>query len=242
MFEGTAMANSKSGAELHSLTEIERFKRFRRLRMTEAFRSMVQETELSVKDFISPLFFVPGTNVRHEVKSMPGVLRLSIDETVRECVDLKTFGIPAVILFGIPSRKDEVGSEAYDEAGIVQMAIRAIKKEVPELVVITDVCLCEYTSHGHCGIFRDGVIVNDESVELLAKEALTHAQAGAIRYVGRSGQSHSQHARRTWLPSVADHVVRGEICFWFLWSVPRRSRKHSTVRRPALASDGPCQC
>lgn len=140
---------------------------------------MVRETELSVNDFIYPLFVVPGIKTRKEVRSMPGVFQLSIDEIVRECVDIKRLGIPAVILFGIPEHKDEVGSEAYDEAGIVQMAIRAIKKEVPELIVITDVCLCEYTSHGHCGIVRGDEIVNDESVELLAKEALTHAQAGA---------------------------------------------------------------
>lgn len=140
---------------------------------------MVRETELSVNDFIYPLFVVPGIKTRKEVRSMPGVFQLSIDEIVRECVDVKRLGIPAVILFGIPEHKDEVGSEAYDEAGIVQMAIRAIKKEVPELIVITDVCLCEYTSHGHCGIVRGDEIVNDESVELLAKEALTHAQAGA---------------------------------------------------------------
>jgi porphobilinogen synthase len=155
------------------------FSRLRRLRMTETLRSMVRETELSKKDFIYPLFVVPGTKVRKEVKSMPGVFQLSIDETVRECMEVKTLGIPAVILFGIPSHKDEMGSEAYDEAGIVQMAIRAIKKEVPELVVITDVCLCEYTSHGHCGIIRNGEIINDESIALLAREALTHAQAGA---------------------------------------------------------------
>lgn len=140
---------------------------------------MVRETELSTKDFIYPLFVVPGSRIRKEVKSMPGVFQLSVDEILRECVDVKTLGIPSVILFGIPEHKDEVGSEAYDENGIVQTAIRGIKKEVPELVVITDVCLCEYTSHGHCGVVRDNEIVNDESVELLTKEALTHAQAGA---------------------------------------------------------------
>lgn len=160
-------------------TEAEPFRRLRRLRMTDAFRSMVRETELSIKDFIYPLFVVPGTKVRREVTSMPGVYQLSIDEVVRECVEVRTLGIPAVILFGIPSHKDEVGSEAYEEAGIVQLAIRAIRKDVPEMVVITDVCLCEYTSHGHCGIVRGNEIVNDESIELLAKEALTHAQAGA---------------------------------------------------------------
>ncbi len=173
------MLNEKSPVGFYNRTETEPFKRFRRLRMTEAFRSMVRETELSVNDFIYPLFVVPGSKVRKEVKSMPGVFQLSIDEAVRECVEVKTLGIPAVILFGIPSHKDEMGSEAYDEAGIVQLAIRAIKKEVPELVVITDVCLCEYTSHGHCGIVQGNEIVNDESVELLARESLTHAQAGA---------------------------------------------------------------
>ncbi len=173
------MQNEKTLIGYSSSTEAGSFKRLRRLRMTEAFRSMVRETELSTKDFIYPLFVVPGSRVRKEVKSMPGVFQLSVDEILRECVDVKTLGIPSVILFGIPERKDEVGSEAYDENGIVQTAIRGIKKEVPELVVITDVCLCEYTSHGHCGIVRDNEIVNDESIELLTKEALTHAHAGA---------------------------------------------------------------
>ena len=173
------MLNEKETTGYYTHTETEPFRRFRRLRMTDAFRSMVRETELSVKDFIYPLFVVPGKGVRREVTSMPGVYQLSIDEAARECASVKTLGIPAVILFGIPSHKDEVGSEAYDEAGIVQLAIRAIKRDVPELMVITDVCLCEYTSHGHCGIVRGNEIVNDESIELLAKEALTHAQAGA---------------------------------------------------------------
>jgi porphobilinogen synthase len=147
--------------------------------MTAPLRSMVRETELSKNDFIYPLFVVPGKNVKKEVSSMPGVYQMSVDNIVRECVEVKTLNIPAVILFGIPEEKDEVGSGAYDELGIVQRAVSAIKKEVPELVVITDVCLCEYTSHGHCGIVRGDEILNDESVELLAKEALTHAQAGA---------------------------------------------------------------
>jgi porphobilinogen synthase len=160
-------------------TETQTFKRLRRTRMTETLRSMVRETELSKNDFIYPLFVVPGTKVKKEVGSMPGVYQMSVDEIVRECVEVKSLGIPAVILFGIPEHKDEVGSEAYDEYGIVQRAIHALKKEVPELFIITDVCLCEYTSHGHCGIVRGNEIVNDESIELLAKEALTHAQAGA---------------------------------------------------------------
>jgi porphobilinogen synthase len=169
----------KPDSLLNTDTERGKITRFRRLRMTDPLRSMVRETELSKNNFIYPLFVVPGNKFKKEVSSMPGVYQMSIDEIVRECVDVKSIGIPAVILFGIPEHKDEVGSDAYDELGIVQRAIRAIKKEVPELVIITDVCLCEYTSHGHCGIVRDGNILNDESVKLLAKEALTHAQAGA---------------------------------------------------------------
>ncbi|MDI6767585.1 MAG: porphobilinogen synthase [Bacteroidota bacterium] len=155
------------------------FRRHRRTRMTAALRSMVRETELSKNDFIYPLFVVPGNKVKKEVSSMPGVFQMSIDETVRECVEVRNLGIPAIILFGIPEHKDEVGSGAYDPNGIIQQVVRAIKKEIPELVVITDVCLCEYTSHGHCGIVKGDEIVNDISIQLLAKEALTHAQAGA---------------------------------------------------------------
>ncbi len=155
------------------------FARLRRTRMTATLRSMVRETELSKNDFIYPLFVCHGTAIRRPISSMPGVFQLSVDELVRECVEVKSLGIPAVILFGIPEHKDEVGSEAYAENGIIQQAVRAIKKEVPELCVVTDVCLCEYTSHGHCGIVRGDEIVNDPSIELLAKEALSHAQAGA---------------------------------------------------------------
>lgn len=171
--------NNKSIFENLVKTETQSFRRLRRTRMTEALRSMVRETELSKNDLIYPLFVCPGIKIKKEVSSMPGVYQMSVDEIVRECVEVKTLGIPAVILFGIPEHKDEVGSEAYDELGIVQRAIHAIKKEIPELFIITDVCLCEYTSHGHCGIVRRNEIVNDESVELLAREALTHAQAGA---------------------------------------------------------------
>ena len=155
------------------------FKRLRRTRMTSALRSMVRETELSKNDFIYPLFAVHGKKIKKEISSMPGVYQMSLDVLVKDCVEVKSLGIPAIILFGIPEHKDEVGSEAYDSNGIIQLAVRAIKKEVPELVVITDVCLCEYTSHGHCGIVRGDEIVNDKSIGLLAKEALTHAQAGA---------------------------------------------------------------
>lgn len=162
-----------------TLTTYAPFTRTRRTRMTETLRSMVRETILTPKDFIYPLFVVPGTNVRNPVRSMPGVFQLSIDTVVQECAEVASLGIPAVILFGIPEHKDEVGSEAYDPNGIVQQAVRAIKKEVKDLVVITDVCMCEYTSHGHCGIVRGDEIVNDETLVLLAKEALSHAEAGA---------------------------------------------------------------
>ena len=158
--------------------------RLRRLRMTEQFRKMVAETQLSVNDLIYPLFVCPGQNVKREVRSMPGVYQQSIDNLIRDCEEIYKLGIPAVILFGIPEHKDEYGSEAYDENGIIQRAVRALKKEIPELIVITDVCLCEYTSHGHCGIVKEVApgkyeIANDETVELLAKEALSHAEAGA---------------------------------------------------------------
>lgn len=153
--------------------------RLRRLRYNPLIRDMVQETNLSVKDFIYPLFVCPGEKVKKPVGSMPDVYQMSIDVLVEECKEVVDLGIPAIILFGIPSHKDEVGSEAYDEEGIIQRAVRAIKKEVKDLVVITDVCMCEYTSHGHCGVLHGDEILNDETNELLAKEALTHAKAGA---------------------------------------------------------------
>lgn len=153
--------------------------RLRRTRMQETLRSMVRETELSKKDFIYPLFVVPGTGVKKEISSMPDVYQMSVDQIVRECREVHDLGIPAVIFFGIPEHKDEVGSGAYEDNGIVQQALRAVKKDVPGLLLITDVCLCEYTSHGHCGIVRGNEIVNDDSVELLTKEALSHAHAGA---------------------------------------------------------------
>jgi porphobilinogen synthase len=154
-------------------------KRLRRLRYNPLVRDLVRETELSKNDFIYPLFAVPGENVKKEIRSMPGVFQMSIDILVEECKEVASLGIPAVILFGIPDHKDEVGSGAYDENGIIQKAVRAIKKEVKNLLVITDVCLCEYTSHGHCGVLDGDNILNDDTVELLVKESLSHAKAGA---------------------------------------------------------------
>lgn len=154
-------------------------KRLRRLRYNPLVRDMVRETELSKNDFIYPLFVVPGVQVKKPVKSMPGVFQMSVDVIVDECKEVEALGIPAVILFGIPEHKDEKGSEAYDPNGIVQKAIKAIKAEVKNLLVITDVCMCEYTSHGHCGVLSGEEILNDETVSLLAKEAVSHAEAGA---------------------------------------------------------------
>ena len=153
--------------------------RLRRMRATEAHRRMVRETVLSVNDLIYPLFVVPGRNIRREISSMPGSFQLSVDQVITEAKEVSSLGIPAVILFGIPEHKDETGSEAYASGGIVQQAIKVVKDSVPELLVITDVCLCEYTDHGHCGVVKGGQILNDPTVELLAKEALSHAKAGA---------------------------------------------------------------
>ncbi len=151
----------------------------RRLRRSELLRGMVRETTLSVNDFILPLFVVHGKGVRNPINSMPGHFQLSIDELKKEVKEVASLHIPAVILFGIPEHKDEVGSEAYSENGIIQQAIKAIKDTTPDLIVITDVCMCEYTSHGHCGVIKDGDVDNDATLELLAKEALSHANAGA---------------------------------------------------------------
>ncbi len=152
----------------------------RRLRANPTIRSMMSETTLSASDLIYPLFVKPGKGLKDEIKSMPGQYQLSLDMLPAEIDELKALGIPAVILFGLPSAKDEAGSEAYDEHGIVQEAIRAIKAHDPDFYVITDVCMCEYTSHGHCGIIDDrGCVINDVTLELLAKEAVTHAEAGA---------------------------------------------------------------
>ena len=153
--------------------------RLRRLRRTPALRALVSETSLSPAQLIQPAFVVPGEGVREEVEAMPGIERFSISELVAEATEIASVGVGAVLLFGIPSSKDETGSGAYDDEGVVQMAVRALKEAHPELTVITDVCLCEYTSHGHCGFVRDGEVDNDITLELLAKTAISHAEAGA---------------------------------------------------------------
>ena len=156
------------------------FKRFRRLRRTEALRALVTETRLDPRDFVYPLFVTRGSNVREEIPSMPGQYQLSLDQLPAETRELRSLGIPAVLLFGLPSAKDGLGSEAYASDGIVQDAVRALKDADPGLCVISDVCLCEYTDHGHCGILTSsGEVENDSTLELLARTAVSQAEAGA---------------------------------------------------------------
>lgn len=155
------------------------FQRFRRLRRSEALRALVRETALSPGDLVYPLFVTHGEGVRREIPSMPGQYQISVDQLPGEAEELRSLGVPAVILFGLPAAKDETGSEAYDPDGIVQRAVRVLKQAAPDLVVITDVCLCEYTSHGHCGVIVDGEVDNDATLPLLARTAVSHAQAGA---------------------------------------------------------------
>src|SRR5262245_63381958 len=151
----------------------------RRLRSTEAIRNLVRETRLHPGQFILPLFVCPGEGVRREIGAMPGNYQMSIDEVVKECTAVQSLGIGGVMLFGLPEAKDEMASGAYDESGIVQRAVRSIKREIPKLLLITDVCNCEYTSHGHCGFIKDGDVDNDATLQWLARSALSHARAGA---------------------------------------------------------------
>ena len=151
----------------------------RRLRRTAALRNLVRETRLAASQLVLPLFVRAGTGVRQPVASMPGVSQTSVDEMLLDARAAAALGVGGVLLFGIPAHKDAEGSAAWDDAGPVQDAVRALKRELPELVVITDVCMCEYTSHGHCGVLRDGEVDNDATLELLAREALSHARAGA---------------------------------------------------------------
>ncbi len=151
----------------------------RRLRRSEALRNLVRETLLTTQGLVYPMFVCPGSKVRTEVSSMPGVYQQSVDQLVEECREVESLGVPAVILFGLPKHKDARGSEAVSASGVVQRAIEGIRKAKLKLLVITDVCLCEYTDHGHCGVLQDGVVLNDPTLEILAEEALSHARAGA---------------------------------------------------------------
>ena len=162
-----------------SLSRLPEFQRTRRLRQNAALRAFARETSLSASDFIYPVFLVEGEGVRNEIRSMPGQFQLSLDYLPGELGELKKLGIPGVLLFGIPSEKDEIGSGAFASEGIVQRAVRLIREHASEMLVITDVCACEYTSHGHCGIIVDGEVDNDQTLPLLAKTAVSHAEAGA---------------------------------------------------------------
>jgi porphobilinogen synthase len=153
--------------------------RARRLRRTANLRRMIRETALTVDDLIYPMFSIHGEDIRREISSMPGIFQQSIEHLVAEAREVRDLGIPAVMLFGIPERKDPLGSDAYSENGIIQRTVAALKSEVPELTVITDVCLCEYTDHGHCGVIENGEVDNDATLQLLGAEALSHARAGA---------------------------------------------------------------
>jgi porphobilinogen synthase len=163
----------------------------RRLRTTDARRKLVRETRLAPENFVYPLFVTEGKGVKDEIPSMPGIHHFSVDLLGSEIEEVQELGIPAVLLFGLPDRKDEFGSEAYNEDGIVQRAVRGIRELSEELVILTDVCLCQYTNHGHCGVVKDGEILNDESLELLAKTAVSHAEAGAD-FVGPSAMMDHQ--------------------------------------------------
>ena len=149
------------------------------MRKSALHRRLVRETQLSVDDLIYPLFVCPGSSVREEISAMPGQYRLSIDRLVEECRAVRDMGIPGIVLFGLPEKKDPVGSDAYSETGIIQNAVREIKKHVPEVLVITDLCFCEYTSHGHCGIVEDNDVDNDKTLELIYKTAVRQAESGA---------------------------------------------------------------
>ena len=153
--------------------------RSRGLRKNENFRRLIRETQLSVNNLIYPLFAVPGKNIKNPIQSMPGIFQMSIDNIVGEAQKARELGIPGILLFGIPSRKDDQATGAFAKDGIIQQAVRRIKKEVPDILVITDVCLCEYTSHGHCGMIEKGVVDNDMTLEVLAETAVSHARAGA---------------------------------------------------------------
>jgi len=158
---------------------MELIRRPRRLRLNDVIREMVRETRVDVKDLIYPLFVTHGENIKQEINSLPGVYRFSVDALVDEVKEIHSLGIPAVLLFGVPSVKDEMGSEAYADDGIVQRAVRVVKETEPSMIVITDVCMCGYTRHGHCGIVENGYVTNDRTVEFIARIALSHAMAGA---------------------------------------------------------------
>ena len=220
--------------------------RARRIRGKEVFRNMVRETSLSVNDLIYPMFSAFGTGIKKEISSMPGIYQQSIEHIVEEAQEAYELGIPAVLLFGIPEKKDAEGSDAYAEHGIIQETIRALKKQVPGLAVITDVCMCEYTDHGHCGIIKDGDVDNDPTLELLAKEALSHAKAGADMVAPSDMMDGRVAAIREALDDngfdqipLMSYAVK--YASGYYGPFREAAESHPAVRRPPLLPDGPGQ-
>ena len=219
----------------------------RRLRMNEPIRKMVRETRLAPEQFVLPLFVCPGTGIKKEISSMPGNYNWSVDLLVEEVRSAKSLGIGGVMLFGIPEKKDDLASGAYDDNGIVQQALRALKREVPGILLITDVCLCEYTANGHCGLVSGDEILNDESLDLLARTALSQAKAGADIIAPSDMMDGRVRAIRKLLDensfqNITDSLLRCEICLWILRTIPRSGGIGSGFRRPAQSPDGPREC
>ena len=217
--------------------------RLRRLRESGALRLMVQETSLSVRDLVYPLFIAHGRDVSRPVEAMPDVYQLSVDRLLDEVTEIAQLGIPAVLLFGIPMRKDPQGTEAYDSQGIVQEAIRVIKQATPGLLVITDVCLCEYTDHGHCGLIVDDRVDNDSTLEILARVALSHAEAGADLVAPSAMMDGQVAAIRRALDegghsADAHHGILRQVRLVLLWPLQGGGRVRAPVRGPPRVSDG----
>ena len=218
----------------------------RRLRRTAPLRRLVRETHLEPSQFVLPLFVRAGVELRRPISSMPGVSQTSVDEMLRDASAAAEAGVGGVILFGIPDEKDDVGSGAWDEHGSVQQGVRALKREFPELVVITDVCMCEYTSHGHCGVLVGDTVDNDATLPLLARAAVSHAAAGADIVAPSDMMDGRVGAIRAGLECRGvrrhgDTELRREVCLGILWTVSRGRRVDAAGRRPARVPDGPRQ-
>ena len=219
----------------------------RRLRRNEALRGLVRETRLTTSGMVYPMFACPGKNVRKEVSSMPGINQQSPDQIVEECREVADLGIPGVILFGLPEQKDELATESASAHGAVQRSIEAIRKAKLNLLVITDVCLCEYTSHGHCGVIKDGEVLNDPTLVILADAALSHARAGADIVAPSDMMDGRVAAIRRRLDEnsfedVAITFLRCEILLGVLRAIPRSRAIRAAIRRPPQLPDGSRQC
>ncbi len=215
----------------------------RRLRQNEAFRRMIRETVLNTNDFILPLFAIEGKDLKNPIASMPGQYQMSVDHIVKTCQEVHKLGIPAVMLFGVPDKKDPLATSAYSKDGIVQRAVKAVKNKIPDLAVITDVCLCQYTDHGHCGVVEKNMVDNDASLDLLARTALSHAKAGADM-VAPSDMMDGRVAeiRESLDENGFTHVpimsYAAKYCSGFYGPFPPGSGFRAQIRRPQNLSDG----